>query len=467
LVWHYSNTAVATTLSAGITGAQTTIDVAATTGFPVTYPYTLIIEQGTANEEIVNVTSSAGGNSFNVTRGQDGTSAAAHAINAAVTHGLVARDAQEPQDHIAASTNVHGLSGGSAVAGVTQTQTLTNKTMSGANNTFSNIPAAAITQPFASLTTSGNVSAVDGAFSGDVTVGDDLTVTDLVASARVTTTGAVTVGTTLGVTGNTTLSTLTATGAVDFDSSLNVDGTANIEGATTVDDNLTVTGNITVAGTAPFVQAQDIQEFTSGTSNWSKPANAKLVHVRCWGGGGAGGGASATAAGQASAGHGGQAGGYAESWFNASSLGSTESVTVGAGGTGGTGAGGNGNATTFSSAGNLVQGGAGNGGSALGANNTFGVTTQTATSQTNTGTNVGRGALGSLGMRNGPDAVGSGGIGGSTSLGGGGLGSNNVTGEAGQANTGGGGAGSGNNASQSARNGGDGGSGYCIVVTYS
>jgi hypothetical protein len=465
--WKYSNTAVATVLSAGITSGQTTIALGSVTGFPVTYPYTLVIERGTANEEIVNVTSSAGALSLNVTRGQDGTSAAAHAINAIVEHGLVARDAREPQEHIDATTDVHGLSGGSAVAGTTQTQTLTNKTMSGAANTFSNIPAAAITQPFASLTTTGNVSAVDVAASGDMTVGDDLTVTDLVSAARVSTTGAVTVGTTLGVTGNTTLSTLTATGAVDFDSSLNVDGTANIEGATTVDDNLTVTGNLTVSGTGPYVLAQDVQEFTSGTSNWSKPANAKIVWVRCWGGGGAGGGASATSAGQASAGHGGGAGGYAETWFAASSLGSTESVTVGAGGTGVSAAAGNaGAATTFSSAGNLVSAGGGNGGNRLGNAATFGITTMVSTAQTNTGTVVGRGQPGVYGIRNGPDGVGAGGNGGSTTLGGGGVGSNNIAGEAGAANTGGAGAGSGTNASQSALAGGDGGSGYCVVVTF-
>jgi hypothetical protein len=403
--WKYSNTAVATVLSAGITSGQTTIALGSVTGFPVTYPYTLVIERGTANEEIVNVTSSAGALSLNVTRGQDGTSAAAHAINAIVEHGLVARDAREPQEHIDATTDVHGLSGGSAVAGTTQTQTLTNKTMSGAANTFSNIPAAAITQPFASLTTTGNVSAVDVAASGDMTVGDDLTVTDLVSAARVSTTGAVTVGTTLGVTGNTTLSTLTATGAVDFDSSLNVDGTANIE--------------------------------------------------------------SATSAGQASAGHGGGAGGYAETWFAASSLGSTESVTVGAGGTGVSAAAGNaGAATTFSSAGNLVSAGGGNGGNRLGNAATFGITTMVSTAQTNTGTVVGRGQPGVYGIRNGPDGVGAGGNGGSTTLGGGGVGSNNIAGEAGAANTGGAGAGSGTNASQSALAGGDGGSGYCVVVTF-
>lgn len=44
--------------------------------------------------------------------------------------------------HANASTGVHGVAG--SVVGTTSTQTLTNKTISGSNNTFSNIPASAV-----------------------------------------------------------------------------------------------------------------------------------------------------------------------------------------------------------------------------------------------------------------------------------------------------------------------------------
>lgn len=43
---YYSNTAIATTLTAGITSANTVIAVAATTGFPASTPYTLVLDEG-------------------------------------------------------------------------------------------------------------------------------------------------------------------------------------------------------------------------------------------------------------------------------------------------------------------------------------------------------------------------------------------------------------------------------------
>jgi hypothetical protein len=54
-----------------------------------------------------------------------------------------ARDYREPQEHIAASTTVHGLTG--TVVGTSDVQTLTNKSMSGTANTFTNIPETAVT----------------------------------------------------------------------------------------------------------------------------------------------------------------------------------------------------------------------------------------------------------------------------------------------------------------------------------
>lgn len=43
---YYSNTAVLTSLSSGINNTVTSITVAAVTGFPVSFPYTLVIDEG-------------------------------------------------------------------------------------------------------------------------------------------------------------------------------------------------------------------------------------------------------------------------------------------------------------------------------------------------------------------------------------------------------------------------------------
>jgi hypothetical protein len=102
--------------------------VGSVSGFPVSYPYTLVIDHGESSREVVNVTAGVG-TTLTVTRGQDSTSASGHTAGAAVVHAVVARDLAEPQAHIDASTNVHGLAGGASVVGTTSSQTLTNKTL--------------------------------------------------------------------------------------------------------------------------------------------------------------------------------------------------------------------------------------------------------------------------------------------------------------------------------------------------
>lgn len=69
-----------------------------------------------------------------MTRGSDGTAAASHSAGATVKHVASAQDFREPQDHMATSAGVHGITG--SVVGTNDSQNLTNKDLSGAGNVF-------------------------------------------------------------------------------------------------------------------------------------------------------------------------------------------------------------------------------------------------------------------------------------------------------------------------------------------
>jgi hypothetical protein len=137
-VRQYAN-APATALTNACTALATSIVVDSVTGLPITYPYTLIIDRGTASEEAVEVTN-ASGTTLTVTRGIDGTTAFAHSADAEVVHGITARDVREPNAHIEATDGVHGVTGD--VVGTTDTQTLTNKTVSADSNTINGFAAS-------------------------------------------------------------------------------------------------------------------------------------------------------------------------------------------------------------------------------------------------------------------------------------------------------------------------------------
>lgn len=92
---YYSSTAQRTTLANAINSSATTLTVVAVTGWPSSFPYTLILSQDTINEEIVTVTARSG-TSVTVTRGVDGTTAKAHDAGASVNHGVSAQDFNEP-----------------------------------------------------------------------------------------------------------------------------------------------------------------------------------------------------------------------------------------------------------------------------------------------------------------------------------------------------------------------------------
>jgi hypothetical protein len=123
---YYSSVARQTTLTADASAGATTLTVAAATGWPSLYPYTLILDEGTVDEEVIEVTNRSG-TTLTVTRGVDGTTGVAHTAGASVKHGVSARDFSESRDHEDSSAAVHGLTG--TVVGTTDTQVLSNKTL--------------------------------------------------------------------------------------------------------------------------------------------------------------------------------------------------------------------------------------------------------------------------------------------------------------------------------------------------
>ena len=96
---YYSSTAARTTLASSVSDSATTMSVVAVSGWPTSFPYTLIVDQDTVNEEVVSVTGRTG-TTITVTRGVDGTSAIAHDAGAVVQHGVSARDFDEPNNFI-------------------------------------------------------------------------------------------------------------------------------------------------------------------------------------------------------------------------------------------------------------------------------------------------------------------------------------------------------------------------------
>lgn len=164
---NYSNTCTTGNLSAAVGTGDLVLPIApGWTGLP-SFPFYVIVDRDLLTEETMLAT---GGNStaLIVTRGYDvGGAAFAHGIGAKVQHAVLAEFFNKADAHVEASTNVHGLSGGSAVVGTTSSQTLTNKAINSSILSLNHSTSPAASQ--AMLVTADAVTGRDG-FVWDKTV---------------------------------------------------------------------------------------------------------------------------------------------------------------------------------------------------------------------------------------------------------------------------------------------------------
>lgn len=130
------------------------------TGWPTgsSYPFYAVIDRGTDSEEkvlclsrsgdVITVYDSGGNNG----RAEDNTAIAYHSVNATIEHCGTALEADAANAHVEETTTAHGLTLANLLT-TTNVKTVTGKTMSGADNTFSAIPQSAVTDLVTNLGT--------------------------------------------------------------------------------------------------------------------------------------------------------------------------------------------------------------------------------------------------------------------------------------------------------------------------
>lgn len=241
---NFNNTTTVGTLSIGVNAADTSLSVDDFSSNP-TAPFAITISRNTETEEICLVTSVVGSN-LTVTRGYDGTAAQSHSAGATVEHTAIAMDFQDANDHVEATSGVHGTSGD--LVGTEGSQTLADK------NLLSGTHTADVTDGDAIVAVIPPGADVRNLLRGVNSSGVDVIIID--SDGEITT------------------ARVHATSTMECDGNLQVDGTLTAAAAS-VSGNLTVTGDVTIGDDVTFDSATGrTATFTESVSGVTPTAGA-------------------------------------------------------------------------------------------------------------------------------------------------------------------------------------------------
>jgi len=277
----YSSRSQQTTLSGALTSSATTTTVVSGSSLAggVTISagelFTVVIDPDTALEEIVDV-SAISGNTLTIVRGVDGSTGVAHSAGAVVRHMAIGRDYREANTHIENTTIAHGLTLADVVT-TTNTKTLTNKTISAADNTLTGVAtltgAQTLTNKTLTSPTITGTGAIAGTFTGNLTGN----VTGNVSGSSGSTTGNAATATALA-----TGRTFQLTGDVEA-SGVTFDGTGNVSLTTVIGTGAIVNADVNSSAQIAYSKLNLTNSVTNADINasaaidWTKIAPSSTV----------------------------------------------------------------------------------------------------------------------------------------------------------------------------------------------